>query len=334
MKSNLVWLAVILVLAGVGAVVWRENLEPAIAKGDPAIWQDNNKLKLYVKEFGPAATIEALVSLKDTYGDCHQTAHRAGHYAYEFFGDQAFQTCRSECHSGCYHGAVEAYFAEHGTKNLEHDLPTICQDSLNGFFSHQCIHGVGHGLMAWTSNDLPRALESCNLLPNLQDSCWSGVFMENIVAADPNVPDKHETQFLTDDPHYPCTMVEEKYKNTCYFLQTSRVIQLFPGNFQKVAEFCAEAPEAHQRACYGSMGRDVGGTYRENPEAAINACYFILRPENRRECLGGAVQDFYWDPSGEKAAEKFCNLLRDSEEKAACEAIVTTRRHDLTATPN
>ena len=309
-----------------------------VTKESKEIFKDKHALFSYVKKFGPAATVQQLHALSAELGDCHQAAHEAGRASYEIFGAAAFRECRAECHSGCYHGATEAFFHDKGTANLAGNLSTICSGDLNQFFNHQCIHGIGHGLMAWSDYDLPQALKDCDLLPKGQISCYTGVFMENIVGglaqSEANEANKandfvHFTEYLDNNPHFPCTVVDEQYKNACYFLQTSRMVQLFNSDFRQVANACAEAPEAHQISCFGSMGRDVGGITRNDPVQAISKCSFAPKGTNRIACLDGAAQDSFWDPSGETNAITFCRLLNDPDEKRSCYNTISGRAPEV-----
>lgn len=115
--------------------------------------------------------------------DCHQRAHDLGRLSYEKFGAMAFSLSGHECHSGGYHGATEGFFRDQGTSRLAENVALICSNELNSFFCHQCVHGIGHGLMAWTSYELNDALEICKELSEGVDqrSCYSGIFMENVV---------------------------------------------------------------------------------------------------------------------------------------------------------
>jgi len=307
-----------------------------INKDEPAIFNDEDLLYGYVQKFGPKATTQYLNKLSLELGDCHNTAHRAGRYAYDIYKEEAFKLCSSECHSGCYHGATEAYFKDNGTADLAGNLNLLCGSGLNEFFSHQCIHGIGHGLMAWTDYDLPEALKNCNLLNQRQDSCWTGVFMENIVGglAQSDIVDKggdfsHFTKYLNDDPHYPCNIVEEKYKWSCYFLQTSRMVQLFGPDFKKITQTCLEVPDPYQESCFDSMGRDIGGTWPHNARKAIAACSFAPKGLERIICLTGAVQDALWDPTGQNDALTFCRLLDRKAEKDACYDTIFTRAKEI-----
>ena len=291
------------------------NYDNQISEDSRDVFVSDDALYSYIKKYGPSATTKHLASFGLSFGDCHNRAHETGRLAYQIYDVEAFQTCSAECHSGCYHGATEGFFREHGTDSLAENLKIICSTDLNPFFSHQCIHGIGHGLMAWSDYEIHIALENCDLLDKQNDSCYSGVFMENIVGG---LAEGHDTRFLSDDPHYPCNVVDEAYKPACYFYQTSRMVYLFTGDFTKVAAACSEVDEQYRRACFESMGRDVGGAYRGNPEGAIAACGAAPQGNPRLGCLAGAVQDSFWDPPGQDIAISFCRLLEDSGQKDVC----------------
>jgi hypothetical protein len=114
--------------------------------------------------------------------DCHERAHDFGRQSYEKFGAMAFSLSGHEWHSGGHHGATEAFFRDQGTSRMAENVALICSNELNSFFCHQCVHGIGHGLMAWTSYELNDALEICKELSDRVDqrSCCSGIFMENM----------------------------------------------------------------------------------------------------------------------------------------------------------
>jgi hypothetical protein len=313
--------------------------DTAIQKNDTQLFTDEYALFSYVSKFGPKQTMQQLHDLQQAHGDCHNVGHETGRIAYELFGDKAFQECTAECHSGCYHGATEAFFQENGTANLVDNLDLLCDQDLNSFFNHQCLHGIGHGLMAWTNYDLFEALQSCDFLPEGQSSCYSGVFMENVVgglAKEASAEEQknfagHFTEYLSDDPHYPCNIVGEQYKWGCYIFQTSRMLQILNYDFAKVAIACVDTPEKHLRTCFESLGRDIGGTHRGNPTKMIEACQSSPQGSMRTGCLMGAVQDSFWDPAGQDTALEFCKLLTDKQEKDECYNIIFWRAPDVLA---
>ena len=295
------------------------------------LYEDDQALTNFIRQYGPAAALEVLYQNQERLAiDCHSRAHELGHLAYEQFGAQAFSLSGHECQSGSYHGATEAFFHDYGTADLQNNISLICSDSLNAFFEHQCVHGVGHGIMAWTSYAMLDALDACDQLGKGVNrlSCYSGVFMENVVGGLSGSMG-HFTEYLSEDPHYPCNILEERYVGPCYFYQTSRMVQLFAGDFQKVAEACDTAPRAVAYLCFESMGRDVGGYFRGNTELAIQSCSYTTTEENRHRCLSGAVQDWFWTPSTADVALGFCIALDDSGDKRVCYGTITQRAREL-----
>lgn len=292
---------------------------------------DDGFVKQFIAQHGAAKVIETLTEVMPKHNlSCHDRAHEVGRFAYEINGSASFRLCSSQCHSGCYHGATEAFFRDKGTANLTENLETVCQGDLNKFFRHQCIHGIGHGLMAWSNYELYEALHACDTLEgsNQQSSCWTGVFMENIVGGLAKETG-HFSTYVNNDPHYPCNKVLEKYKGSCYFLQTSRMLQLFQGDFAKIAASCQQALEQYRISCFQSMGRDVGGTSKHDIHLAIQKCQNAPEGIYRTECLGGAVQDTFWDPSGREEALSFCALLPNKLEIKRCYEIITQRAAEV-----
>lgn len=319
-----------------------KNYDSAIAQNSEAIFTDDAALGSYMKKYGPKQTIAQLHALETKFGSCHQPAHRAGHLGYQQLGDHALIEYSPECQSGYYHGVMEAYFKDHGTSNLSESFTTLCPSNLNSFFEHQCVHGIGHGLMAWSNYELPDALAGCDQLPRRQDSCWTGVFMENLSAqiakgnqnSSVGSTDVHVTKYLKDeDPLYPCDGIADKYQNSCYFLQTSRMLQIFGQDFKKVAASCATAPIIYQPSCFGSMGRDVGGNFPTDNQRQITECGYVSTESNKMLCLNGAVQNSFWDPSGQERAIDFCTRLTSTTEKQSCYNTIFQRATELLTTP-
>ena len=291
----------------------------AMPREDAAILSDDSA----VREALGKHTLPSIMAALSTTGDCHTRAHQLGRLAYTELGTQAFKECGPECHSGCHHGAIEAFFAEKGTASLAQDLALLCGSEPNGFASHQCLHGVGHGLAAWTNYDIPEALGSCDLLSGpARESCYTGVFMENIVGG--LAGSEHRSSYLSDDPHYPCNAVDWKYRSACYFLQTSRMMVLFSADFDRIASACAESG-AFQQHCFESMGRDLSGFMQRDPQRIIPVC---LNASGAQHCLTGAIQDQFWDASQQDRALRFCAFL-DGAFQTSCYQLIITRAPDV-----
>lgn len=312
--------------------------KPAI--NDSRIATDDMVLKEYIMAYGVDKTIAHIKTLPI---DCHQRVHKVGRLSYELSGDKAFNVINSECMSGFTHGVTEAYFNEHGTKNLAQSLELICQGEQNGFYAHQCFHGVGHGLMAYNDYDLPVALEGCDTLPatgTSYESCYSGVFMENIVGAisvdqaksSANPGEFHTSSWLSNDPLYPCNAVEAKYKNACYMFQSSRMIQVLAYDYQKVASACSSIEQIYRVACFLSMGRDVSNSFQNDYAQIEKSCDYVADEQLRLSCISGASQDKFWHESEQDDAISLCKALRQPDAKKTCYTIISARGIEIIST--
>ncbi|HEX2202847.1 MAG TPA: hypothetical protein VHG91_06105 [Longimicrobium sp.] len=121
--------------------------------------------------------------------EAHGLAHSLGIAAYrspETVG-ATFAECPPTQMSGCYHGVIQGYFlAQRETGVDAAKLNALCEEQRgrSQFLFFQCAHGVGHGLMALNAHHVPRSLAGCDVAkdPFVRESCYGGVFMENIVA--------------------------------------------------------------------------------------------------------------------------------------------------------
>ena len=295
------------------------------------LYESDNAMTRFLRDYGPSNTVQALLEgSKRANVDCHQRAHDAGRTAYELFGAAAFYLSSHECQAGTYHGATEALFHDRGTVNLKEDVSVLCSYASVSFYYLQCLHGVGHGLMAWTSYELLDALTLCEELNSLTDhrACYSGVFMENVIGGLSGLMG-HVTEYLSDDPHYPCNSLDEKYVQMCYFYQSTRMMILYENDIGKVAETCAAAPEEAHHYCFRSLGRDVGGFTVGDPALAIELCGLAESPANRAYCIEGAVQNRFWEVSGADEALAMCAMSADQGDRFACYQTIVFRAQEL-----
>jgi hypothetical protein len=304
--------------------------------------KDPSELLYWTAVFRPTAMMAEL--LQDTGGgginDCHQEAHWIGRAAYVLDGADAFGEGDASCHSGFYHGAMESLLFEEGTADLVGSIGDICTSFKTRFGVFECLHGIGHGLLAYGRYDLPAAMELCKTLPTQyeQTSCYGGVFMENIVTAQGNgAGDAHTTVWVSDDPHFPCNEFSGEYdvRYQCYQMQTSWMLGLLDGDFRRVAEECVRAPEDMRNVCFVSLGRDAAGIALRDPQKMLASCDAAPRENGYFDsCIMGAVNvviDF-WGPALQDQAAAFCRLTPD-DAKPGCYAVLKGRISDVSADP-
>ena len=228
----------------------------------------------------------------------------------------------SFCWSGYYHGAMEATVAKIGPDKVLDQAATICAPLGEGeqkysFDHYNCVHGLGHGFMGIKDSELFDSLDICDTMTDdwERESCYSGVFMENIMAKDnPSHPSK---ELRADEPLYPCTDVENKYKTQCYLMQTSYALETQNYDFKKVFDLCGTVESEFRPTCYQSLGRDASGNTASDVAKTNANCMLGEDYEARSNCVVGAVKDFISYYHSDTKAKDLCDSF-DTDLRQVC----------------
>lgn len=262
----------------------------------------------------------------------HPVAHDLGAVALHTYGTigETLATCSHKVFQGCFHGALQEYF-RHVPLEAE-SLEGICSKDAPSFDRYACNHGLGHGLLIAVDYDLERALDLCASIERRdRHNCYSGAFMENVVAyidfkrgkghAAHSDDDGHVHAPMfwvkVDDPLYPCNVINTDYVDNCWRMQTSLVLYLNKGDFQEVAEICTELSEDHHRSCFRSMGRDASAYSQHDPQGVSNKCANAPTNQSHAWCIHGFVSDVVTNYADPEAALPSCQAIRE-ENKEAC----------------
>lgn len=258
-------------------------------------------------------------------GNVERNCHRIGHaigagVLMRNDGDvgKTFAEGRATCWSGYYHGILERAFAGVKPARLGAVAGRICSSPevrVTDYLHYQCVHGIGHGLMIYTSYDLPRSLKICEQIPDDWEStsCDGGVFMENISSAY-GIKSKY---LRDDDPIYPCNDVVERHKQYCFLMVTSRIGALNGTDWKQTAATCATVKATRWRSvCFQSYGRDASGNTRSDPERMRALCR--LTGPNERDCVYGAVRDVVSNDGKADRAARFCSGLATENLRSTC----------------
>jgi hypothetical protein len=257
--------------------------------------------------------------------DCHPVVHAVGRETFRLKGNihDSFSACDQTCHSGCYHGSVERFLRgeeiyaqanKHPSQaELKEKAATACDPQLPGRLRFQCLHGLGHALLYFSRYQLGRSLEVCDALgePWSRESCYGGVFMENVVSATPELRDLSPTDY-----HYPCSILDERYRGECYVMQTSRMVEMGLSTEALFRE-CAKSG-AHRIRCSLSVGRDLSNFVRTGNDGDVARKCELVEGEDRRACIRGVIYaliDNTWDG---RYALPFCNALGGEKEQSFC----------------
>jgi hypothetical protein len=252
------------------------------------------------------------------HGNCHQIAHVIGRAAGDRYGDvaKAYEQGDNFCASGYYHGVMEAVVGRIGYEQIRPKLNTICASAARArqydLEHYNCVHGLGHGVMAVNNSELFDALDTCDSLTDSweRESCYGGVFMENVM--DEINPEHHTKYLKRDDLVYPCNAVADPYKQQCFLMQTSHALQVTGYDFDRVFVMCDGVDGTFRGTCYQSLGRDASGNTVSDAVRTRDLCMKGRDHDAQQNCVIGAVKDFVWFYHSHEQGEKLCAILDPS----------------------
>jgi hypothetical protein len=256
--------------------------------------------------------------------NCHQLTHNIGRAAMYRYGNvvDAYKNGDDFCWSGYQHGAIEQVFLDLGDKKVEETITSLCEplkaEAKYGLYHFTCVHGVGHGIMAFNDNELFKSLAKCDEYTDSweKDSCYGGVFMENIISK--QNPD-HKTSYIKDDdPLYPCTAVAQKYKVSCYMNQTSHALTVYNRDFAKVFKLCSTIEADLVPICYQSLGRDASGNNNSDIYLTKATCATAASVSAETNCVMGAVKDIVYHYHDDIIAKQYCALYDNQAMNSDC----------------
>jgi len=246
---------------------------------------------------------------------CHDIAHFIGWVASDLYRDidGAFQHGDAFCWSGYHHGVIEKSVLK--LDDLKKGANSICENfpgkENRSFDYYSCLHGLGHAAMSLANYELFDSLEVCGLLEDEweRQSCYSGVFMENTFT----VIRYNNMKYLNPkEPHFPCNQVENKYKSSCYFVQSSYMLEVVNYDYSKVFKLCGESEKPYDGVCYRSLGRDVVDEVQSNIKKIKKLCLLGRDFNQESNCVVGAAQSLNNQFKDGKNVEDFCNSLPEN----------------------
>jgi hypothetical protein len=301
----------------------------AVCNGDYACYKQAFGNVAYYD--GPQRALAELAAAMKTNplvdGGCHQIAHEIGHAAYARYHHDAAKALANgsmTCWSGYYHGVIERAFGGVPRTKVAARARTLCAGQelhTSTFLLYQCVHGLGHGLMIYSRNDLPFSLRVCDDLATAWDrsSCTGGVFMQNFL---PGPMQLAPTKWLSKrNLLYPCNAVAERDKLYCYLMVTSRILPEVDYRWPVAVRWCRRAEQAWITTCFQSLGRDASGFTVQNPPKILAVCR--QAGDMERECVYGAARDLTANDANARRASRFCLLTPLSMRSYCFEGVGT-----------
>ena len=282
------------------------------------------ELATLVREENPRAALEKLraeIRTDDALSrSCHALVHDIGHAAYEKYGDfgEAMKYQDEVCNSGYLHGIIESRFEE--SDDVFADMKTMCDPYPQGsYMSWQCYHGIGHGVMFYTANDLPRSLEMCDGFGSAfgRSNCANGVFMENF-----NADQKlHLSDYLKEsDPFYPCAEQAERHKAICYLYAPTYLLSLNEGDYAAALEWCKGAQSGFEPSCAYGVGTQAMKENLNDPGLVESVC-IEGEPEQTAPCIEGMAGLYINHHGSLEPARDLCARLEKSNRPACYDSV-------------
>lgn len=281
-----------------------------------------------VDQQNPNVALHRLADLMKTdpevFKNCHEIAHALGHAGYRKYNDfsKALSYQDTVCSDGYLHGVIEQRFLFTAkTTDVIAEMKTVCYGL--GSAAGRCFHGVGHGLMYFTSNDLPKSISICETYSGFaRNRCYEGVFMENFLSDQRT----HISNYLdANNPFFPCQTEPSHLKPYCYFYAPIYYLLLHDNDYASALGWCSSAERGGVIACTRGVGSlalkyDVDGPKR------VEAICMHSGPGLVPYCIDGMVSYYltYWGSLGK--ARQMCATL-DPAHQPACTAAVDRRSH-------
>ncbi len=269
-----------------------------------------------VRSQGVEAAMKELKRLTDNpkiSAVCHSLVHEIGHAAYEYYQDVTTSLKYQDdfCGSGYIHGVIEERLGH--SKNALQEMRSICTPK-NG----ACLHGIGHGLMYFTDNDVPSSLQQCDSFATEYQHrrCAEGVFMENFTS-DTSI---HPSLFL--DVHDPLSLcrTEKRHKEQCYFYAPRFFIRpglTFPAPAISV---CDPAEPTFRSLCLNGVGSAVMKIHIHDPVTAEELCRNQTGTYDP-SCIQGMASYYLVHFNSLKKGRTLCALLQQGNQIICTEAV-------------
>lgn len=283
--------------------------------------------------------------------DMHLLGHVVGDVLYKQQGLNGIKICTQDFRNACSHSIVVGLLLDKGEGMLP-QIAEACKQAPGGSGAYtMCYHGLGHGVLAYTDYDLPKAVELCQKVGtkehNNQESnqCDSGAVMEIISGGDHDKKlwaKKRPLYLQTDNPVQPCfsDYLPKEARTLCLIYITPYLMEAAGANlghpteadFAKSFKYCEAISETNSRnTCFGGFGKEFTGLAQNRDIRKIdqmtdaqflkvyNWCKLAENPQGITACLGQALSSIYWGGENDRSASiRFCNVVADTDNHQIC----------------
>lgn len=275
-------------------------------------------LRQVVVRQDPGRAMDALESVLELHPElsnlCHGLAHEIGHAAYERYNfTEALAYENDLCGSGYVHGLVESHLDQ--AENIEEEIKNVCLPD-----AARCFHGIGHGLMYHSNNDLEWSLTLCESLDRefQQIACAEGVFMEHF-DTDSRF---HTSEFLDPaDPYTACRNRSAVHEHVCALYAPRFYLRVHPKQYSDAFAWCRnDVPASPGGMCAKGIGSVAMKRNIQSPLVVEGICQSGT-DEQIAQCIRGMASYYIVHFASSKKGAELCPKLEE-EHRTVCEKTV------------
>ncbi|MFE0459525.1 hypothetical protein ACFW1A_09720 [Kitasatospora sp. NPDC058965] len=304
----------------------------ATPTGDPAVWTRStlrNKLMAEMDATDPGVALADLDRITKekpyTVRFCHPIAHELGHAAVKRYNHD-FQKVLSfphdTCAAGYLHGAVEEMLI--ASPDPAADLLKLCQPQMTG----PCVHGVGHGTMFVSNQDVAKARDLCSKFGSASRivTCSEGLYMQLF---GPDEEDEKAKALVPADklaaePMYPCPEQPALFQSACFFYAPTYYLSSHdypnhPEIYAQALKWCLNGQASGgANDCSRGVGSRLMKYNLDREDWVGQQCATAADTWQKKACVDGIVSYYtvnYTDPG---AAGRLCAKLTNQEIARYC----------------
>lgn len=251
---------------------------------------------------------------------CHAMTHEIGRFSYTKYLDfnQSMQYLDEICNTGYMHGVIEELFYD--SHDIVNEMATICGTSqATSNDEGRCYHGVGHGVMFYTTNDLPESIRLCETYSKIsaEQYCAEGVFMENF-----NLDQKdHISEFLSnEDLFYPCGIQKSRYKDVCYYYAPLHYFGLNKADYDGGLDWCNTAEADYVIKCVRGVAAVMIKENMSKPKFVESMC-MTAETKQIPYCIDGMIGLYINHHNSPQKGYELCETLLESNRRACTSGV-------------
>lgn len=281
----------------------------------------------------------------------HLIGHEIGDVLWEQEGEQGIRNCSEHFRNACSHSIVGILVRNEGVEGIPR-IVDVCRNTGGDVHAfEQCIHGIGHGVLASVDYDFENAIRECERGSVGTEGtlalseCVGGVSME-LASGGGHNEELYEAQaerfFRDDDPLVPCSAlyVSDLARPGCFEYFTTHLFvaagadrqQPTPEYYERAINLCAAvSAEENRAACYKGFGREFVTLAQSGEvmriEGAVTAtfdrihawCHLAKEEKGAASCIGNAAATIFLNGVGAvDDTVLFCSRARSDEARARC----------------